>query len=133
MKTKIKTGRPTKRDPKLVEKLLSGLRTDFTREEACRYAGIHKATFYNWMKEDPVFIDEVERAEDYCLTVAKDKLLQGLRKGGFREAMEFVRHRQPKRYSTSTAVELSGEVKYKRLKDVPTADLERLLQEQEAK
>ncbi len=64
-----KTGRKTKLTPELEEKLLKFLRAGNYIETSCRCAGLHKDTFYDWMKrgekgERPyaAFVDNVHRA-----------------------------------------------------------------------
>lgn len=58
------TGRPTKRTPAVVGRLLSALRSGNTRRTACIYAGIDESTFQRWNKADAVFAAEVKGVEE---------------------------------------------------------------------
>ena len=74
-KSECTCGRKTKRTKETAEKLVDCLKKGFTIRQACICAGIDSATFYNWCKEDPAFLSEIEQAKQY-VNIAAKKLIQ---------------------------------------------------------
>jgi hypothetical protein len=105
-------GRPIKIDENIVRKLIEGFQNDFTVEEACRYAGVAKTTYYEQCKRDPSFADEMDRAQDFPLTLAKKRLLNAIRDPESDDglALKFLERRQRDRYSPKSIEEHTGEV-----------------------
>lgn len=58
-----KGGRPTKRTPETEEIILSGIRTGLHPVTAAKIAGISRATFDRWRKDEPGFEQAIEAAE----------------------------------------------------------------------
>jgi hypothetical protein len=56
-------GRPNKRTPEVVERLLSKLRTGHSMVRASRWAGIHPKTAQRWLKVDRSFLEAVVEAQ----------------------------------------------------------------------
>lgn len=56
-------GRPSKRTPQLVERLLSRLRTGHSMARSARWAGIHPKTAQRWLKVDRSFLEAVVEAQ----------------------------------------------------------------------
>lgn len=110
--TKKKTGRPLKIDEKVVGKLIEGFQNGFTVEEACRFAGIHKDTYYEECKRNPAFADEMDRAQDYPLILAKKRILTAIRDPESDDglALKFLERRQRDRYSPKIINEMTGDV-----------------------
>ncbi len=110
-KTKAKIGRPTKMTVEVVKKLTEAFKDDFTVEEACRYAGISKETYYQECKRKPGFADEMARAQDYPLTLAKKAVFRGIQ-GGVKDygtlALKFLERRQRDRYTPKVIQEHEG-------------------------
>lgn len=73
-KKKNKGGRPTKKTKEIVQKLVDAFKRDYTVEEACSYAGIGKVAFYDWLKKDEKFANEIEAAKYYLLQAAKNTI-----------------------------------------------------------
>ena len=65
MKKKHAGGRPSALTPEVVNKLKQAFMIDTTTEEACRYAGISKVTFYKYYKDDEKFMNEIDSAKMY--------------------------------------------------------------------
>lgn len=109
---KVKIGRPTKMTLEVVGKLSTAFRDDFTIEEACRYAGIHKDTYYEECKRNPVFADEMLRQQDYPLTAAKNKLVREMQSplADGTLALKFLERRQRDRYTPKTIQEHQGAI-----------------------
>lgn len=106
--TKHPGGRPSKKDEETVKKLEEAFKNDFTVERACRFAGISTQTYYNWCEDDEEFFGKMERAQDFLFNLAHNKVAIGVRDGGFREAVEYLKRRDRKRYGDT--VDLSGEL-----------------------
>lgn len=120
-KTPKKTGRPTKMTPDVVAKLTEGFQHDFTVEEACRFAGISKDAYYDERKRNPAFADEMDRAQDFPLIVAKNRMfayINSQRDGYGALALKFLERRQRERYTPKLDLEHSGSIA------VPYSDLE---------
>lgn len=63
---------------KVVSDLKNAFSKDFTVDMACRYARIHKDTYYDWLKKSDQFAQEMAVAQDSLmhksLAVLEDKL-----------------------------------------------------------
>ena len=99
MKEQKKIGRPTKKSQKTIDKLIQCFKEDATVEQACLYSGISKETYYTWLKDDPSFLDEMSRAQEYIKVAAKRVLLYAIEKGDEKVALEVIKRREKKRYS----------------------------------
>lgn len=53
-------GRPTKKDNVIVQKLEYGFEHDMSVETCCKYAGIAKSSYYDWIKNDDSFRTKME-------------------------------------------------------------------------
>lgn len=62
-----------KKSVEVVKKVIEALKTGMTKESACGYAGISRATLYNWLNSDEEFLTEVENAEDYWMALVENK------------------------------------------------------------
>ncbi len=125
-KKKHAGGRPRKIDEKVTSKLVEGFKDDFTIEEACRYAGISTPTYYDECKRNPEFSDEMARAQDYPLRLAKKwmlKAIQGRCDGYGALALKFLERRQRDRYTPKLTLEHEGGIiEYSELEsDAPKA------------
>jgi hypothetical protein len=56
-------GRPTKKTPEVVGKLLEGYSKGLSLKSACSYAGVTFQTFQNW-QDDPAFVQALEQAKN---------------------------------------------------------------------
>ena len=93
--------RPTKFNEKIVGKLIDAFRRDATVEEACAYAKINKDTYYEWMRKNKKFSDEIEQAKLFPHMFAKTKYFEALNSKdsnlSFKAALEYLRRRNPER------------------------------------
>ena len=103
--------------------LLSHLRKTPIIQLACEKAGVGRATYYRWRKEDKEFAKEADKAlaEGIALMndFAESQLIASIRDRNMTAIIYWLKHRH-KAYSTK--VELTGEVK---------AELGKLTTEQE--
>lgn len=91
--TKNKGGRPTKKDPDVVNKLESIFKIDWTVWEACSYAGISRETYYNREKADKKFFDRMTAAKNYPFILARKTLMKGMQEWDNRSAIEYLKRR----------------------------------------
>ena len=96
---KLKAWRPTKKIGDTVKKLIQGLEYDYTREEACRYAGISRQTFYNWLNSDQDFFDKISAAEDFVSTTAKKVWVWQILAWNYQASKDWLERKRPEEYS----------------------------------
>lgn len=59
-------GRPTKYDEKYCEVVIELMAKGYSKEACAGYIGIAKQTLYNWIKDNPAFLDAVSIGESKC-------------------------------------------------------------------
>lgn len=99
-------GRPTKKSDLLVGLLIEAFHDDATIEQACYNAGIDRSTYYEWLKESDDFSYKMEKAQEYPKTIAKNTILNAIKSGDAKTAMDFIKRREKDRYSERS--ELTG-------------------------
>ena len=60
-----------KKTESTVQKLIEAFKNDFTVHEAVSYANISKQTYYNWIDEDSLLLDEINGAKSFAWQLAK--------------------------------------------------------------
>lgn len=110
-----------------VPKLVAAFQADLTVQEACDYAGLPKRTFYNWLKEDPVFAEEMRKAKEFPKTAAKNKVMSIINKGSDRDAGPMARwlleKRAPEIYGQSLAIPIGQQNNFFILKNEQLSEL----------
>jgi transposase len=108
MSKKSNAGRKSKKTPERVERLLANLREGMSQASAISQAGICKATFYAWIKQDEDFKREVETAEDFAeaVQIAQIKAL-GEAKMDWRAYAWLLERRFPDRWSAKRETEVT--------------------------
>jgi hypothetical protein len=109
-------------DPR-IDRLLNALKVGHFVEEACKYAPIHKATFYRWLQQGEIIDAKAERGEpltedeqeirDLCdaikaaevsgQNVALDKIREAINLGTWQAAAWFLERRN-KKWSNRTEI-----------------------------
>ncbi len=74
-------GRPTKLTPDTVGKLLKAFEYDWCVEDACEFAGIHKDSYYTWLKENPAFSDEITTFKRHVANNAVKNISEAISNG----------------------------------------------------
>lgn len=93
-------GRPSKLIDSRVGKLEVAFMRDFTVEEACSFAGIHRDTYYEWRRDYPWFSDRMDAAQNYLLTAAKHNLAERVIRYKDADISKWLlERRQKKRYA----------------------------------
>ena len=96
-----KRGRPSRMTPEVVGKLREVFLLDYNVEEACQYAGIHKDTYYEYLKKNPEFSDEMAQAQRGLAKAAKRAVaIAIIEHKNARIALEYLKHRRPEEYRT---------------------------------
>lgn len=72
---------------------------------ACKEVGIGRTTFYNWLKEDPLFALAVEEVQEVALDFAESQLFQQMKKGNAAAAIFFLKTRGKKRGYTEAPIQ----------------------------
>ena len=84
------------------EKILEELRSNPTVTIACKKVGISKASLYRWIKEDPVFRQQFEEAQQEgrgdISDIAESFLVSEVKKGNMAAIKHWQAHNDP-RYS----------------------------------
>ncbi len=101
-------GRPSKKTPEIVNKLIEAFHDDATIEQACYIAGITKPTYYDWLKEDEVFSYEMSKAQEYLMVISKRTLRKAVEKGDEKTALEIIKRREKHRYSERTETDITS-------------------------
>ena len=68
--THSKTGRPTAITKDVVAKLENVFKLDVPVETACKYAGIHKATYYRNYESNEEFATKIDKAREFARIAA---------------------------------------------------------------
>lgn len=101
-------GRPTKMTEAVVGKLEYAFSKDFNVCEACDYAGIHRDSYYEWLKKSPEFSDRMEQAQTNLKRKAKMNIADKIEEGDTEVTKWFLERRAKNEYSVKQAVEVSG-------------------------
>lgn len=64
MTVKNAVGRPVKVDAKVITKLMAAIQTNSTIQDACRFAGISRQTYYHYLNSEEMFAEKMETAKN---------------------------------------------------------------------
>jgi hypothetical protein len=103
-----KAGRPTKYEPKTIERLSTGLADGLPIKSACIVAGISVSTLADWREKYPVLEERMTEARE----VARQKMLRRIKRAAgadWRAAAEWLRLTFPNDYRkpSNTSVEVN--------------------------
>lgn len=101
-------GRPTKMTEEVVGKLECAFSKDFNVCEACDYAGIHRDSYYEWLKKDAEFSDRMEQAQTNLKRKAKINIADKIEEGNMDVTKWFLERRAKDEYSVKQSVEVTG-------------------------
>lgn len=100
-------GRPPIDRQKALRYLVEAFKLDATDEEACSYAGVSKAWYYEEMKKNDEFSDQIRRAQRYPFLMAKGSVVGAMETGDNITGLKYLERRQKKLFSPR--VEVTGE------------------------
>lgn len=63
MAIKNAVGRPPKMSMKIVDKLSDSISHNYNVSDSCKYARISRSTFYQYLKTEPIFKEQIEKAK----------------------------------------------------------------------
>ena len=84
--------------------------------KSCEKVGICRASFYKWIKEDPVFAQAVDDIEFELVEHVEDKLLTQINKGDINAIKLFMQYKGKKKgyvKDENVNVTITGDVKFK--------------------
>lgn len=132
MKKKHAGGRPSALTPEVVKKLEDSFHIDSTVEDACKYAGISKVTFYKYYEKDELFMNKIDAARMAPGMKARLVLVSQMdstnEAQALKAAMEYLRRRDP-RYSDKIDWKIEGELNVNTeisFKDMDMVELEEI-------
>ena len=86
-----------KRTPKLRATIISMTQRNFSKEKACRYAGISTVTLNEWLKKDEQLLEDFTTSKGYIDVVAENHLLSSVAKGNINDVKWYL-ERTNKKY-----------------------------------
>lgn len=143
-----KTGRPTLLDEDRLERISNALRDGASIEHASRAAGIHRATYHNWVErgrnerdrrgaglpadenETPFldFLDTIEKAQAEAAVNFIGEIASHARNGTWQAAAWILERKYPREWGRFDRTEHTGPEGGPVKLDVSTEDLERKVQ-----
>lgn len=72
------SGRPTVITPEAILKLEQAFAIDASVEEACAFAGISRAPFYQWLSKNPEYKDRIETLRQQPVLKARNTVVSSL-------------------------------------------------------
>lgn len=82
--------RPTKMTDKVVQKLKEAFKIWATVQEACYYANISKTTYYDWLKQNSEFSDEITDSKTYLIFQSKLTIANSIEKWNSKTAIWYL-------------------------------------------
>ena len=105
----------TEYTPKVIGDLIIAFHSDYTIEAACRYAGISRQSYYNWIRDKEGFAEKMADAQNKLLQKAGDVIAKNINDGDAITARWYKDRRDP-RYKAKVEAEISeGQKKYEEL------------------
>lgn len=111
-----KVWRPTKLSESIVWKLYEAFKLWWTVEEACCYAEISRATYYEWIKENDEFSDKIWLAKKYLEIKSRAVISNSIEAWDIKTAMWYLERKNKSEFSIKEI--LSQELKENSLKEI---------------
>lgn len=89
--------------PEIVNRLNEGLLMGLTIDQACIYAGIHRATYYDWCERIKGFKEKMDKAALNPFLKAKQTIFNNLNNPDV--AKWYLEHKANKEFNTRTEME----------------------------
>lgn len=103
-------GRPPKKNPMTVTKLIAAFQQSFTVEEACAYAEISRVTFYRWIEEDADLSNKIEAAKLMPNMKARQAVMDAINAGKWMAAAWYLERKLPEEFALRQKVDLKSTV-----------------------
>lgn len=89
---------------RIVGMIIEVLKDGGSITEACRIAGIHRDTFYDWKNKDKDFSDKVEYAENYMNEIAKGVIVRSIKEWSSKDAKWWLERKAKNEFSTRSEI-----------------------------
>lgn len=90
-----------------MDKIITALKAGNTRTDAYHYAGISGTVFYDWMKVDPEFYDQVIQAEAVAVVNHVTRIAQAAAEGNWQAAAWWLERRKPLEYGKASRLDVT--------------------------
>lgn len=94
-----KTGRPTVITPKVVSKLIVAFEGGSTVRDACWHAGISHEAYYSRVRDDEVFADKMDKAQQEVGKNAREVVVNAIKKGDLSTAKWWLERKNNQEFS----------------------------------
>lgn len=112
-KPRKKSGPPKgqlyKATPEVLDKLRQAFAIDATVEEACFYADINPATYYNWKKAKPEQFEALERLRNTPILAARQTLATAVKTDHI-TALKYLERKRKSEFSTKVEQDVKLEM-----------------------
>lgn len=92
----------------ILAKLEEAFHSDYTIEAACRYAGISRTTYYNWINDVEGFAEKMEDAQNKLLQKAGEVIAKNIQAEDVATA-RWLKDRRDPRYKSKVEAVVSGD------------------------
>ena len=95
----------------IIEDVIKNISSGLNIQDSCQLAGIHKDTYYQWLKKKPDFADAIKNAELKC----KKRALILIQKAGetdWRALGWFLERKFQNEFAIKQKVEHSGDIQF---------------------
>lgn len=97
-----------KEKPNQIERLRQAFAIGANVEIACRHAGIHKDTYYKWIKKDKQLSDEFDSIKDHPILKSLKAVVEALNQPQY--AFRYLEKKLPEEYGEKTTIKHEGTV-----------------------
>ena len=115
--------------PETIQKLEHVFAIDWTVEEACFYADIHKDTYYRWVKEDPTLLHKFTRLRNKPVLAARHEVVKGI-SNDKEFALKYLKNKRNKEFSERQEVdqETNMNITIKDIKNMSEEELNQFIE-----
>ena len=100
----------TEYTPTKITKFVEAFNNGYSIAEACQYAGVHRDTYYSWIKKYPGFEEKMNVAKLMINRRAKEIVVKSIIDGNTSNAKWWLEHKDPD-FKNKSAVELNPAIK----------------------
>ncbi len=98
-------GRPTKRTPEIEDRLRHAFSIGATISEACFYADIGEATYYEWVQKDPEFAEQMNKLRNKPILKARENIAKKIANGDSDISKWYLERKRKAEFSTRSEQE----------------------------
>lgn len=101
-------GRPTVMTQATIDKLEQAFSIGCSDDEACIYAGISRATLYNYQKDNAEFLDRKELLKKKVVLMARQTIVKSIQDGDVQSSWNMVRSKCGDEFNPANRNEHTG-------------------------